>query len=101
MFRIKVPETQVHVGAQALHRMNAERTAQIFGIRSRCWQSESVTVHWSRGAHVHVLQHVAEQISLHQLVVGLFCCAEVVFHHFVKFVLGDTTSSIRDSKEKN
>lgn len=78
---INVPETQVDVCADALHRLDGQGTSQVFGIRPRRRQTKAKPMHGSRlGAAVG---HVVEKVGHAGILCALFSCAEVVTHHLI------------------
>lgn len=93
---VKVPESQVDVRPQPLHALDGQGAAQVLCVGPGRGQPEAVAVHGPGRCLVHVFQHVAQGVVLHQGVVGLVGRREGVHHHPVQLVLGDAAPSVGD-----
>lgn len=74
-------QTQVDVGADALHRLYGQRAAQVLSVGPGCGQAETKPMH--RVGLVPTVGNVVEEVAHAGVLCALLSRAEVVVHHLV------------------
>ncbi len=100
MFAIYVSEAQVDVGADALHRLNAQPPIEVLGVGARGGQAKAEAVHRRRPC-LTVRHDVFKEAAVEARVRGRPAGRrEVVLRDQVHKVVGDATAAVGDANDE-
>lgn len=91
-FAVDVAQTQIHISADALHRLYRQGASQVLSVGPRRRQAEPEPMHGA--GLISTVGDVVEQVAHAGVLCALLSRAEVVVHHLVHYVVRDAASTV-------
>lgn len=91
-FAVNVAQTQINIGADALHRLDGQRATKVLCVGPRRGQAEAKPMHWVR--LIPTVGNAVEEVAHAGILRALLSCAEVVVHHLIYDAVRDAATTI-------